>query len=550
MRIPFLVIFSLLATLSFAEMKHVVVDQVAYDIDTEARTAGVAHDDNLNYSGSYVIPDEITYDGEKYVVNEVCKWAFKNQKKLKSVTLGNNILKIGDAAFSGCSKLESFIIPESVTSLGVEAFLDCGIESLTIGGNVSTVGSYCFKGCDCLFNLIINDSEKYLDLPGAFIDSPLEKVYIGRDIYGGSSASGSPFYNKTSLKDVKFGEKVTCIENYLFYGTGLENLVIPKNIIRIYDTVFYTCKSLKSVTFEDGNETLEIGYNSDKNTSTSPDYFASCFYGNPIESVYVGRDLKYSTYSDRGVSPFFRINTIKNVAFGDSITSIPACLFEDCTGLSLVVIPKNITKLGSRAFKGCKIEDVYNYSPTPQAIEETTFDYYGTLHVIKGLYETYHTRNIWKNFSVRDDLSKNVVKSITLSNDTINCKKNDMGKISIVSYEPEDATLDIKWSSDNTNVVLVTSDGTYIAVGYGTAIIIATANDEGGASAQCVINVTQPLARGDIDGDGVVNVSDVTALINSILGTADWPESRCDINGDGQVNVTDVTGLINIILGQ
>ncbi|MDO4510802.1 MAG: M6 family metalloprotease domain-containing protein [Bacteroidales bacterium] len=54
---------------------------------------------------------------------------------------------------------------------------------------------------------------------------------------------------------------------------------------------------------------------------------------------------------------------------------------------------------------------------------------------------------------------------------------------------------------------------------------------------------------GDVNGDGEVNVSDVTALINKILGTATFDDEVCDINADGQVNVSDVTALINMILG-
>lgn len=53
---------------------------------------------------------------------------------------------------------------------------------------------------------------------------------------------------------------------------------------------------------------------------------------------------------------------------------------------------------------------------------------------------------------------------------------------------------------------------------------------------------------GDINGDGVVDVSDVTALINKILGTAEFADEVCDINGDGEINVSDVTQLINQIL--
>ena len=54
---------------------------------------------------------------------------------------------------------------------------------------------------------------------------------------------------------------------------------------------------------------------------------------------------------------------------------------------------------------------------------------------------------------------------------------------------------------------------------------------------------------GDVNGDGKVNVSDVTALINMIMGLTPMDESVADVNGDGRVNVSDVTALINIILG-
>ena len=55
--------------------------------------------------------------------------------------------------------------------------------------------------------------------------------------------------------------------------------------------------------------------------------------------------------------------------------------------------------------------------------------------------------------------------------------------------------------------------------------------------------------RGDVNGDGAVNVSDITALVNMILGTIPKNEERADVDGNGTVNVSDVTDLINIILG-
>lgn len=51
---------------------------------------------------------------------------------------------------------------------------------------------------------------------------------------------------------------------------------------------------------------------------------------------------------------------------------------------------------------------------------------------------------------------------------------------------------------------------------------------------------------GDVDADGDVDVSDVTALVGVILGTE--THDNTDINGDGKVNVSDIDVIINIIL--
>ena len=59
---------------------------------------------------------------------------------------------------------------------------------------------------------------------------------------------------------------------------------------------------------------------------------------------------------------------------------------------------------------------------------------------------------------------------------------------------------------------------------------------------------TEP-SDGDVNGDGKINVSDVSVLISMILGTTTMDESTADVNGDGRVNVSDVSALINIILG-
>ncbi len=58
------------------------------------------------------------------------------------------------------------------------------------------------------------------------------------------------------------------------------------------------------------------------------------------------------------------------------------------------------------------------------------------------------------------------------------------------------------------------------------------------------------ILTGDVNGDGKINVTDVTTLVNMILGVIPKNLENGDINGDGKLNVTDVTALVNIILGQ
>ena len=56
----------------------------------------------------------------------------------------------------------------------------------------------------------------------------------------------------------------------------------------------------------------------------------------------------------------------------------------------------------------------------------------------------------------------------------------------------------------------------------------------------------EPLP-GDVNGDSEVNIADVNAVINMILGGND-DNTAADVNGDGEINIADVNAIINIIL--
>lgn len=64
--------------------------------------------------------------------------------------------------------------------------------------------------------------------------------------------------------------------------------------------------------------------------------------------------------------------------------------------------------------------------------------------------------------------------------------------------------------------------------------------------------LTAPVSilLGDVNGDGIVNVTDVVCLVSYILGsnTTDIILEAADVNGDGDINITDAVGITNIIL--
>ena len=65
-----------------------------------------------------------------------------------------------------------------------------------------------------------------------------------------------------------------------------------------------------------------------------------------------------------------------------------------------------------------------------------------------------------------------------------------------------------------------------------------------------VFNFNKPVwADGDVNHDGVVDLADVTLLINKVLGADATQLYNPDVNADGKVDVADVTTLVSLILG-
>ena len=82
---------------------------------------------DYSYSGSIIIPEEVTYMNRTRKVTRIGEYAFFQCRGLTSVTIPNSITSIGKYAFQECSSLTSITIPNSVTSIGSDAFCHNGV---------------------------------------------------------------------------------------------------------------------------------------------------------------------------------------------------------------------------------------------------------------------------------------------------------------------------------------------------------------------------------------------------------------------------------------
>ncbi len=94
-----------------------------------------------------------------------------------------------------------------------------------------------------------------------------------------------------------------------------------------------------------------------------------------------------------------------------------------------------------------------------------------------------------------------------------------------------------------TNCAITYPEGAYVEqADYGYTIYYGNHQSPD----KIIISRTGSNVKGDVNGDGEVNIADVNAVINVILGGESNP--RADVNNDTEVNIADVNAVINIIL--
>ena len=154
------------------EVKNAYGVTIYYNYINEGKELEVTEGNN-SYSGSVVIPEEVTFMNRTRKVTSIGNYAFAECSGLTSVTIPGSVTSIGEYAFSYCSRLTSVTIPGSVTSIGNYAFYNCsGLTDV-----------YCFAECVPTTGSSVFDntpiSTATLHVPAAAIDAYKIEPWIG-----------------------------------------------------------------------------------------------------------------------------------------------------------------------------------------------------------------------------------------------------------------------------------------------------------------------------------------------------------------------------------
>ena len=177
--------------------------------------------------------------------------AFRHCRSLTSITIPNSVTSIGGDAFYGCRSLTSIIIPNSVTSIGYYAFRNCsGLQSIAIPNSVTIILDYAFSGCSSLTSITIPNSVTSVGREAFYGCSGLISVTIPNSV---KEISYLAFSECPKLENVYcYAESFSDISDNIFKDSYIEDatLHVPSSAISYYQTTapwskFGTIKALE-----------------------------------------------------------------------------------------------------------------------------------------------------------------------------------------------------------------------------------------------------------------------------------------------------------------
>ncbi len=279
---------------------------------------------------------------------------------------GLPVTEIWDRAFYKAQHMTSVKIPEGVTYIESEAFLNCPYLSEVFLPasleNVSGSLSLGFIGCPALRTIeLAEGNEKYFVSGNCLIEKKTGKLVLG----GGKAeipADGSvksigahAFAGNLLLKSVNIPEGVTDIYTSAFEGcTNLASVTLPKTLKTIRQSAFKGCTALNTVAIPDSVTEIYNGAFSDcknlKNVTLSKNLTmidSEAFKACAIESIAIPEGVR-----ELGTA-FAECEKLKNVTLPEGFERFSGHTFAGCTSLESINIPESVNYLGFYTFYNC-----------------------------------------------------------------------------------------------------------------------------------------------------------------------------------------------------
>ena len=305
----------------------------------------------------------VTFKGTSFDDLSVGMYAFRNCDGLETVTLeeGSRLTTLGEGAFMGCTSLESFSVPATMTKMGASVFADCSNLSavdFAADGKTLEFGQNAFQNCTSLttVNLPANVSK----IPGVFAGcTSLTEVNVDPASTYFTSEDGVVYdVNKTEI---------------IFFPSGKSGeYATPETLTTINNGVFQNVKNITKMTIS-GSVTY-IG--NDAFNSASIDEIE--FVGEPAGALVIGdnafRNASLGTLTlpsntvSIGNSAFYMVNA-DAIVLNEGITTLGDYAFWGAADVS-VTVPASVKSIGAYCFSGY-VESDWWYGDTYYCPEVT-----------------------------------------------------------------------------------------------------------------------------------------------------------------------------------